>query len=388
MRYLLLTTYSTVSAVQQRIAQFSALHADAQCVTVSEVGLVFPKVSLPRTPTAAWRDACKPLVDAVDALAAIDAICCFDERALRFITATRMPKVPLIWCGDLSNLKATCDTLAALRLTTVFYLDEGTTQEESLARCGWEQCDARTLPTFLPSTASSSHLQDALTSVNPLHPAQIEHALRAKTLPFLGGGSRRVCHQLYDSGLCVKCYRTPDEFTAYTKEKVKHEILRYAHHRKQNTSCQEYDAFQKMCRNQPTSILALFPEYLDIIYLPSYGWGLLETLIFNDDQTPAILFPEYLNAHTKDAVRYRAVVKQLDNLLEELCAHCVHFYDFQNVLLQFKHDGTIRLRIADFEPRNRQLIPFSSFAPCLLRRQLRRRYHRTFKNSVSPLQDA
>lgn len=342
---------------------------------------------VPGGTTAAWRAACLPMADAVDALDAVEVIFVSDLLSLRVLTAARVPLKPIVWLGEAAALEKnppSCAEACALRLTTVLWFFDDVSESRIRELCGWQQAPREMLPA-IPSAAESGfeRLQQLLAHPNPLLPAQMELALRSGALPFLGQGSRRVCHQLGGTGLCVKCYHRPEKIPAgqASAEKVRREILASAHSRRTNTSCQEYDYLQKLLRDKPQEILALFPEVVEIIYLPFYGWSLAETLIANADGSPAQHFAVYLRERKADRTLVSGVLEQLDALVEQLIASAVTFYDLHNILVQETASGAIRFRVADFEPRNRQAISFFMKAPFFIRQKIRRRYARTLKNT-------
>jgi hypothetical protein len=351
------------------------------------VNLPFPRKKVPfGTPTAAWQKACEPLVNAIDAINNLDGIFVLDEPALRALTASRVPQAPLFWVGALKNKKLPLYTTTALRLTTAILLPSTLDKQTLIERCEWLHSDPRTLPEILPAPTLKAAWQALLPTLpklaKPTLPARIEHALQSGDLPLLGQGSRRTCHQLYDTGLCVKFYRSLGLFSKGAKFRVRLEIWLSAHHRTRNTSCQEYDVLQKIERTKPAQLRALFPECLDLIYLPSYGWGLIETCIANADGSPSKRFPEILADSATPTHMRDVILQELDTLIDLLCAHTVPFYDLQNILVQTQPDGSRRYRIADFEPRNRQILPLDTLPP-LARKKIRRRYARTLKNAIS-----
>jgi hypothetical protein len=348
------------------------------------IDLPLPRKKIPVvSPSAAWRKACEPLVKSIDALDALDGIFIFDEDMLRAVTATRVPQAPLFWAGSFKHKTLPLYTTVALRLTTAILLPSTLDKQTLIERCEWRQCDPRTLPEILPSPTLVVAWQALLPILpglsKPTLPARIEHALHAGALPLLGQGSRRTCHQLFDTGLCVKFYRPLGLFSKGAKFRVRFEIWRSAHDRARNTSCQEYDVLQKIERTKPAQLRTLFPEHLDLLYLPTYGWGLIETCITNADGTPSKRFPEILTDPATPLQMREAILKELDTLIDLLCAHTVPFYDLQNILVQTQADGSRHYRIADFEPRNRQILPLDTL-PLLARKKIRRRYARTLKN--------
>ena len=66
-------------------------------------------------------------------------------------------------------------------------------------------------------------------------------------------------------------------------------------------------------------------------------------------------------------------------LVDALVRHAVRFYDPPNILSQWFSDGSFRLRIMDFEPVSRLLIPID-LLPAIQRFKVRRRFERYLRN--------
>ena len=66
----------------------------------------------------------------------------------------------------------------------------------------------------------------------------------------------------------------------------------------------------------------------------------------------------------------------LISLADGLLRNAVRTYDLQNLLALKKPDGTVCLRIADFEPTSRALIALDNLSPAIVRMKLRRRFAR------------
>ena len=387
MKVLLFTRTQTANPLAQAILALK--DGVISELTLDSLNLSLPKQTPPKgTPSERWRKACEPLVEALDCITDLDAIIVFDLPALRTLTGARVPRAPILWVGPLNTRTLPLYAASALRLTLTLLLPPNVDPQAVISACRWQEIDSHTRPTLasIPTTSTAwQTLLSNLPKASPTLPARLEHALLDGTLQFLGGGSRRLCYQLQETGLCIKTYRRPQDFLPTTKDAVRKEITRYAHSRTQNTSCQEYDYLQTIRCQQPDHLVALFPEYVDLLYLPSFGWSLIETMIQNADGTSAQHFFEILNANTRNPAIYRPLVAKVDALVDELCEHALPFYDFQNILTQYQPDGSYRLRIADFEPRARQLIPLDVLFPGLRRRKMRRRYARTYQNTIFPL---
>ncbi len=201
----------------------------------------------------------------------------------------------------------------------------------------------------------------------------------------LGDGSRRICYRLPGTGLCVKCYRSDDELdtrmrpdgtieTHPPRASVLREIRRCRRSDKSNTSCQEWRYHQELRQMLPPNLLGVFPDVLERVFVPSRGWCLVENEIANADGSA----PRRLSAAFRDATPdgRRRLVSRFDALMAGLGDFAVRFYDPQNVLVQRGENGDERLRIVDFEPATRTLIPVDSLCPDYVRMKLRRRVAR------------
>ena len=213
---------------------------------------------------------------------------------------------------------------------------------------------------------------------------QLEALFRAGALERLGIGVRRACYAIPDAGLCVKCYRSDEEIAlgkhvGYEpfkplKETVVREIRRNRFSEAGNTSCQEWRYYQRLKRRLPPGLMAAFPGTLERVLVPSRGWCLVEERVMNADGTPVRAFHQVWAA--APAVDRPQLLAQLEVLTEGLIRHAVRFYDPHNILVQTGADGSIRLRITDFEPASRTLVALDSLAPALVRLKLRRRFAR------------
>ena len=178
----------------------------------------------------------------------------------------------------------------------------------------------------------------------------------------IGRGSRRVCTRIPGTGLCLKRYRDDDEVGAT----VRREIARGRFDRRLNTCAQEYDYLQELKRILPADVLSVFPETFELREDPKMGWHLVESLVLNGDGS----VPERFSR------TYRGASE----------AAAAKFFDPQNVIVQWPgrpQEGVeFRLRIVDFEPATRTLLPVDSLSPSLRRRKLRRRVERYLRQHV------
>ena len=196
----------------------------------------------------------------------------------------------------------------------------------------------------------------------------------------IGRGSRRVCTRISGTDLCLKRYRDDDEVGAT----VRREIARGRFDRRLNTCAQEYDYLQELKGILPPAVLAVFPETFELHEDPKMGWHLVESLVLNGDgSVPDRFSRTYSGASAELRPRLYAAFR---NLMHAFEAAAVKFYDPQNVIVQWPggpYEGKdFRLRIVDFEPVSRALIPVDSLLPALRRMKLRRRVARYLRLHV------
>ena len=215
-------------------------------------------------------------------------------------------------------------------------------------------------------------------------PEQIDALLGRDGLERLGMGSRRACYLLPCGRLCVKCYRSEDEiaeghnppgmpFKSLSPTVVR-EIRRCRFDEIRNTCCQEYRYWEELKARIPEDLMAVFPSTMRQMLLPSRGWCVVEERIQNLDGSPAMRFQDAW-ACSGPALRDK-LRKALISLADDLLRNAVRIYDVQNILALRDPDGTIRLRIADFEPASRTLLAIDNISTTFMRMKFRRRFAR------------
>ena len=212
----------------------------------------------------------------------------------------------------------------------------------------------------------------------------LERLFASGNLERIGDGSRRVCYRIPGTGLCVKSYRSEAELDTrmradgaleshQLKLSVLREIRRYRYSGDANTSCREWRYLQELKYRLPPHLLKVFPEVLERILVPSRGWCLIENEIVNADGTPPLRFCDaYFKADSESRV---GLIARFCYFVSGLVDYAVRFYDPQNMLVQKDEKGGFRLRIVDFEPDSRTLIPLNLF-PNLVKRKVVRRMKR------------
>lgn len=198
--------------------------------------------------------------------------------------------------------------------------------------------------------------------------------LKTESTAEIGRGSRRVCMRIPGTDLCLKCYRDDDEVGAT----VRREITRARFDRRLNTCAQEYDYLQEVKKLLPQDVLAVFPETFELREDTNIGWHLVESLVLNGDGSVPERFSRTYRA-SSPSLR-KKLYAAFRNLMHAFEVAAIRFYDPQNVIVQWPgkpfSGEEFRLRIVDFEPASRTLLPIDLLMPCLRRRKLRRRVKR------------
>ena len=222
-----------------------------------------------------------------------------------------------------------------------------------------------------------------------MYAEEIENLLKSGAAKRLGIGSRRACYALPGGRLCVKCYRSDAEIAEGKHPErppfkpiapsVAQEISRFRFDEKRNTCCQEYAYWKKLKERLAPDDMAFLPSVMEMVRLPSRGWCVVEELVSNADGSPVRKFhEEWMLADVEMRAR---LIESLDAFAKLIERHAIRIYDPQNILVQKLADGSIRLRVTDFEPASRTLISFDRLSPAIARMKIRRRmarYRRSF----------
>lgn len=198
--------------------------------------------------------------------------------------------------------------------------------------------------------------------------------LRSQPFEIVGTGTRRVCYRLGDSGFCVKFYKPRDmwieEGRHRTKDSIRREIERYRFDVKHNTSSREVAAYERF-RSLSPMVAARLPEVCERVYHPVLGWGVLESYYTNPDGT-AIIPYEFEIARQTLPVR-EEIYAQARDLLAELIRTSATFYEPGNFHVLLHKDGSLEMRLVDFEPTAKTLIPLEVISKAFRRAKLRRK---------------
>lgn len=188
----------------------------------------------------------------------------------------------------------------------------------------------------------------------------------------LGEGRRRRCYRMSETGLCAKFYRAPSRLPAGTSLGIRIRIVLGLLCRAANVNYHEWQYHQHLLRHLPKELASVFPEHTEPVHCREKGWGIIETLILNADGTQPRTVSEELKA-SNDAAECLRIYRETDLLLQRFVESGIRFFDPPNILVQRTGNGAFRLRIADFEPDCRALIPGLAHVGFYVRSKVRRR---------------
>ncbi len=191
-------------------------------------------------------------------------------------------------------------------------------------------------------------------------------------LRLIGNGRRRVCLQLPTPGLCVKFYSLPHQLPKDVGAKFRLRIRLARFWRWFNANYKEWRYFQSLKKRLPDDCLAVFPQHIALAYSPSHGWGIVEQLLVNANGSPVRSMLAEMARTDDHALRARFLESAI-RLFKQMEVNTVCFFDPPNTLVQWLDDGSFRLRVADFEPSTRTLVPGLSSVGFLVRSKVRRR---------------
>ena len=216
---------------------------------------------------------------------------------------------------------------------------------------------------------------------------ELEALFREGKMERIGMGSRRACYRIPETELCVKCYRSDEEIEEGLYEGAKKlsssvvcEIKRARFDKRRNTSCQEFRYWQKLRKTLPGELFAIFPRTMELVCSSSRGWCIIEEVVGNFDGTKSRNFAQEYRAASES--RKQALLAALNVVLTGFLKFAVRLYDPQNVAVQWKSPEEFCLRLVDFEPATRCLIPIDTFFPELVRAKTSRRVGRWLREQL------
>ena len=207
-------------------------------------------------------------------------------------------------------------------------------------------------------------------------PSPHEYLLWCNPLVPIGRGSRRQAYRIGDTGFCAKFYLPPEDCMPGKMERsIRREIKWRRFSRFCNSSSQEVYIYGKMRHAMPDWVRACMPPVCERVFHHKYGWGVLETLYLNPDGSAVVCCRREI-ARQQDEQAKAFIYTKVRDLLNELIARAARFHEPGNFHVLNRPDGSLELKMIDFEPDSKTLIPIESYLACWRRMKLRRKAKR------------
>lgn len=221
-------------------------------------------------------------------------------------------------------------------------------------------------------------LKDKWTRLEP-RSTEHEHLLHEYPLIEVGRGTRRVCYKIGDTGFCAKFYISPEECSRdRMKRSIRWDIFWRRFNKFKNSCSQEVHVWAKFRHRMPKEIIEAMPPVMERVYHPEWGWGVLETYYTNPDGTAIIPYEYEIMRQTPE--NREVIYAEAKRFLDMLIAQSAFFYEPGNLHVLIAPDGTLSLRIVDFEPSPKTAIPLELVWPWLRRRKLMRKSERYLRH--------
>jgi hypothetical protein len=174
----------------------------------------------------------------------------------------------------------------------------------------------------------------------------------------VGEGTIRCCYRVPDQPLCLKFYANcfSDDPTHPRKLTTRFRLCLTKHLFWFNINMQEWRYYKRLKKRLPVELMSVFPEHIEPLYSPRYGWGLSETLLLNYDGSYARLADAEIKrlAGSPEAAK---VYRDVEYLFDQAVHYAIALYDPRNILVQWVTPEQYRIRVVDFEPKAKAAVP-------------------------------
>ena len=186
----------------------------------------------------------------------------------------------------------------------------------------------------------------------------------------IGEGTMRCCFHKRGQPVCYKFYANwlSQDPTHPRTLKTRMRLLLTKHLFWFNINMQEWRYYSRLKDRLPAELMAAFPEVMEPVYSPREGWGLCESFLTNYDGSQGKLVEEEMR-RLAGTVRADELYRDVESCYAQAVAQAVALYDPRNLLVQWVSPNSYRLRVVDFEPKAKAVIPgLTYFKPFVRRR--------------------
>jgi hypothetical protein len=221
-------------------------------------------------------------------------------------------------------------------------------------------------------------LKDKWTRLEP-RSTEHEHLLHEYPLIEVGRGTRRVCYKIGDTGFCAKFYIRPEECSGdRMKRSIRWDIFWRRFNKFKNSCSQEVHVWAKFRHEMPREVKDAMPPVMERVFHPEWGWGVLETYYTNPDGNAIIPYEFEIARQTPE--NREKIYDLASRLLDVLISCSATFYEPGNFHVLIGVDGSITLKIIDFEPNSKAAIQVEAVWPWFRRRKLARKSERYLRH--------
>jgi hypothetical protein len=174
----------------------------------------------------------------------------------------------------------------------------------------------------------------------------------------IGEGTIRCCYRVPDKPLCLKFYVIYRGHDIWHPRSLQTRMrLSLTRHRFWlNINMQEWRYYERLKKRLPAELMSVFPEHMEPLYSPRYGWGLTESLLTNYDGSYAQLADEEL-ARLMGSSLGEALYRDIEVFFDKAVHYAIVLFDPRNILIQWVAPEQYRIRVVDFEPKAKAAVP-------------------------------
>ena len=192
----------------------------------------------------------------------------------------------------------------------------------------------------------------------------------------IGRGTRRVAYRVGDTGYCVKFYYPQEQCTEALKmqKSIQRDVRWRRFNKARNSSSAEVYIYDLFRHTMPEDIRAAMPPVCERVYHPVWGWGILETFYTNPDGSAIRPYEDEIARSSKEdrETIYALAVDMLDRVIKAGAL----LYEPGNFHVLRHEDGSMELKLVDFEPESKTAIPLERVWKSFRQRKLRRKAKR------------
>lgn len=190
----------------------------------------------------------------------------------------------------------------------------------------------------------------------------------------IGEGTIRCCYHKKGQSVCYKFYANwlSEDPTHPRSWKTRLRLLVTKHLFWFNINMQEWRYYCRLKKRLPVELRAAFPELMEPVYSTREGWGLCEELLTNYNGSYGKLVEEEMR-RLAGTPRANALYHDVEMFFDQAVTHAIALYDPRNLLVQWVSPESYRLRVVDFEPKAKAVIPGLTYLRPFVRRRVRAR---------------